>query len=306
MILTLLLAFATLVVVFLGLYQFWLDIGERSLIHRAMNPEAVKEETIRRRSRIDRLITRSRWGDSVRDAIALTGVSLSPTQFVLGSAVFCLVLGLLLGSQLSWLLFPVGVYAGVLIIRAYLRRKRDQRKEEFIAQMPELARTLSNASSAGLSIRTAIAMAADDLDEPARDELRTVSDEINLGIALDTAMSNLERRLPSRELAILVSTLVVSSRSGGAIVSSLRDIAGTLETRKEVRREIRTTYAQIVATSYAVLGVGAASLVFLELLNSGTVDAMLRNPIGQAALVFAALVYTGCIVIVRRATRIEF
>jgi len=305
-ILTLLLAFATLVVVFLGLYQFWLDIGERSLIHRAMNPEAVKEETIRRRSRIDRLITRSRWGDSVRDAIALTGVSLSPTQYVLGSAAFCLVLGLLLGSQLSWLLFPVGAYAGVLIIRAYLRRKRDQRKEEFIAQMPELARTLSNASSAGLSIRTAIAMAADDLDEPARDELRTVSDEINLGVALDDAMSNLERRLPSRELAILVSTLVVSSRSGGAIVSSLRDIAGTLETRKEVRREIRTTYAQIVATSYAVLGVGAASLVFLELLNAGTVDAMLRNPIGQAALVFAALVYTGCIVIVRRATRIEF
>ena len=306
MIVTLLLAFATLVVVFLGLYQFWLDIGERSLIHRAMNPRAAEEETLRRRSRIDRLISSSRWGDSVRDAIALTGFSLSPTQFVLGSLVSCLVLALLLGSQLSWLLFPVGAYGGVLLIRAFLRRKRDQRKEDFIAQMPELARTLSNASSAGLSIRTAISMAADDLDEPARDELRTVSDEINLGVALDTAMSNLERRLPSRELAILVSTLVVSSRSGGAIVSSLRDIAGTLETRKEVRREIRTTYAQIVATSYAVLGVGAAALVFLELLNSGTIDAMLRNPIGQAALVFAALVYTGCIVIVRRATRIEF
>ena len=36
------------------------------------------------------------------------------------------------------------------------------------------------------------------------------------------------------------------------------------------------------------------------MLNAGTVDAMLRNPIGQAALVFAALVYSGCIVIVRR------
>lgn len=306
MILTLLLAFATLVVVFLGLYQFWLDIGDRSLIHRAMNPNAVKEESVRRRSRLDRLITRSRWGDSIRDAIALTGLFLSPTQFVLGNVALCLSLGLLLGSQLSWLLFPVGAYAGVLIVRAYLRRKRDQRKEEFIAQMPELARTLSNASSAGLSIRTAIAMAADDLDEPARDELRTVSEELNLGIALDTAMSNLERRLPSRELAILVSTLVVSSRSGGAIVSSLREIAGTLETRKEVRREIRTTYAQIVATSYSVLGVGGLSLVLLEMLNSGTVDAMLRNPIGQGALAFAAVVYTVCILVVRRSTRVEF
>ena len=44
MIVTLLLAFATLVVVFLGLYQFWLDIGERSLIHRAMNPRAAEED----------------------------------------------------------------------------------------------------------------------------------------------------------------------------------------------------------------------------------------------------------------------
>ena len=34
--------------------------------------------------------------------------------------------------------------------------------------MPELARTLSNASVAGLSIRTALALAADELDEPAR------------------------------------------------------------------------------------------------------------------------------------------
>lgn len=306
MLLTVFLAFGALVAVFLAIYQFWLDLGERSLIQRAVNPEATKEATLRRRTAIDRLISRSRWGDGVREAIALTGLNLSATQFVLGTAGLCLVLGFLLGSQLSWLLFPVGAYAGVLLVRAYLRRQRDRRKEEFIAQMPELARTLSNASSAGLSIRTAISMAADDLDEPARTELQTVSDELNLGVPIDTAMSNLEHRLPSRELAILVSTLVVSSRTGGAIVSSLRDISDTLETRKEVRREIRTTYAQIVATSYSVLGVGGFSLVFLEMLNSGTVDAMLRNPIGQAALVFAALVYSGCILIVRRSTKVEF
>ena len=171
--------------------------------------------------------------------------------------------------------------------------------------MPELARTLSNASSAGLSIRTAVAMAADELAEPARSELRKVADEINVGVPLDDAMTNLENRLPSRELAVLVSSLVVSARSGGALVTALRDISDTLETRKEVRREIRTTYAQTVSTAYAVLGVGAASLFLLEAINSGTVDKMLQSPLGLGALIFAVVVYSGCIWAVRRMTRIE-
>src|SRR5699024_1175059 len=118
----------------------------------------------------------------------------------------------------------------------------------------------SNASSAGLSIRTALSMATDELDDPAHSELRTVSEELNVGVSLETAMDHLERRLPSRELAILVSSLVVSSRSGGALVTALRDISDTLDTGKEVRREIRTTYAQTVATAYAVLGIGTLSL----------------------------------------------
>lgn len=306
MLLTILLAFAVMVVFIAGLLQFYRAANDMAQVASAVLPDAASQAAARRRSRLDRTITRSRFAPAVQEAITFTAPSLTPSAFVGIYLAACGAIGFALGAFLSWILFPIGVYAGMLLFRAYVRRQREQRKEDFIAQMPELARTLSNASSAGLSIRTAIAMAAEDLDEPARNELQTVSNEIALGISLDTAMSNLEKRLPSRELAILVSTLVVSSRSGGAIVSSLRDISDTLEARKEVRREIRTTYAQIISTSYSVLGVGALSLVFLETLNGGTVDTMLRNPIGQAALLFAVAVYSVCILVVRRVTRVEF
>lgn len=299
-----------LVVVVLGfvltaIYHFWIDLGEKAQVARAVTPEASEQQSLRRRTALDRLVIKSRWGTRVQGAITLTGWSLSPSRLVLAGTALCTVIGLLLGMTLSWILFPFGFYGGYLLIRGYLRREREKRKEEFIGQMPELARTLSNASSAGLSIRTAVAIAADELAEPARSELRTVSDEINLGVSLDTALSEMEDRLPSRELGILVSALVVSSRSGGALVSALRDISETLETRKEVRREIRTTYAQTVATAYAVLAVGTMSLFLLEAIHGGTVDAMLRNHVGQASLVFAALVYSGSIWAVRRMTRVE-
>ena len=305
MALTLLLAFVVATLVVVGLYQFWVDLGDKATLARAANPDLAVEQAVARRSRLDRAITRSRWGQRVQDAISLLGFTISPSQLVLGSAFFCLALGFTLGLSLSWLLLPVGVYGGWMIVRGRIRKQREKRKEDFIAQMPELARTLSNASSAGLSIRTAVAMASDELAEPARSELRMVADEINVGVPLDDAMTNLENRLPSRELGVLVSSLVVSARSGGALVTALRDISDTLETRKEVRREIRTTYAQTVSTAYAVLGVGAASLFLLEALNSGTVDKMLQSPMGLGALIFAVVVYSGCIWAVRRMTRIE-
>lgn len=305
MALTVLLVVLVLALVLTGIFQFWTDLGEKAQVHRAVNPEVIATRALQRRTRLDRLVTSSRWGTRVQNAVTLSGLSLTPSRFVLAGFTLCVVVGLILATTLSTLLFPVGFYLGYYGIRMYLRRQLDRRKEDFIAQMPELARTLSNASSAGLSIRTAVAMAADELGEPAQSELATVSEELNLGVSLDVALSDMEQRLPSRELAILVSSLVVSARSGGALVSALRDISETLETRKEVRREIRTTYAQTIATAYAVLGVGTLSLFLLEALNSGTVDKMLGNPFGLASIIFAGAVYSGSIWGIRRMTRVD-
>lgn len=305
MTLTLFAAFATLTLGLLALYQFWVNLGEQSLYVRAVQGDRNVDDRDITRSRLDRFVVNSRWGDDVQSTISLLGWSVRPSAFALLVIAFCLAIGVVIGFLFSWLLLPVGFWVGALLVRNRVRSLREKRKEDFIAQMPELARVLSNASSAGLSIRTALAMAAEELEEPARTELRTVTGQINIGVPLERAMANMEQRLPSRELAILVSSLVVSSRSGGALVTALRDIAEALETRKEVRREIRTTYAQTVATAYAVLSFGLVALLLLESLNAGTVDAMLRNPVGQATLIGSAAIYAGGIWVVRKMTRVE-
>lgn len=305
MTLTLFVAFATLVLVLVALYQFWVNVGDESHYLRAAQADRRVDDAHLTRSPIDRLVTNSRWGDDIQSTIGLLGWSIRPSLFALLVVALCLAVGIVVGFLFSWLLLPIGFWIGALLVRGRVRSLREKRKEDFIGQMPELARVLSNASSAGLSIRTAVAMAADELEEPAHTELRIVTDQINIGVPLETAMANMEARLPSRELGILVSSLVVSSRSGGALVSALRDIAETLETRKEVRREIRTTYAQTVATAYAVLSFGVVSLLLLESMNPGTVDAMLRNPIGQAALIGSAAVYAGGIWVVRKMTKVD-
>lgn len=255
--------------------------------------------------RWDRVFRRTRLGQRLERELLLAGVERRPLVVLIAGFAVAAAVSTLLWTTLAAFFGLLGLASGVVAVRSYLNRGRSRRREAFVAQMPELARVLANATNAGLSITTAIGIAADELDEPARAEMQRVSTSLTFGNSLERALDELSDRLPSRETAVLVSTLVVSSRSGGSLVTALRDIADTLEIRKETRREIRTTLAQSLATGYLVIVMGVGLLFLLNAVQPGTVDAMLANPFGQAALVAAGALFVGGFLLVRRMARIE-
>lgn len=255
--------------------------------------------------RLDLALRRTRLGAFTSGRLSRSGVE-QRVVTVLGvglaaALVVLLVVSSLVPPVLAVVLAVLASYTPFL----YLRRKQDQRGEVFIAQLPELARVLSNAASAGLALRSAITLAGEDLAEPAGGELRRVTDALGVGTSLQEALRDLEGRLPSRELAVLVSTLVISSRSGGSVVTALRTIATTLDARKELRREVRTQLAQAVASSYLVLGIGVAILVGASLVSPGIINTMLAAGPGRVALLTATVLFTVGFLLVRRITRVR-
>lgn len=257
-------------------------------------------------SRLDRALRTTRPGRWLEHQLILAGMADRPVVVVVTVA---LLLGVAVGWVLGAGLAPVfglgGVAAFVIGIRAYLARARERRREQFIAQMPELARVLSNATGAGLSIASALQKASQELAEPAGSELARVASRMRFGESLQVSVSELEERLPSREVSVLVSTLVVSARSGGSLVTSLRDIADTLDARKEVRREVRTTLAQSTSTGYLVIAVGIGILFLLNTLQPGTVQAMTESLVGQVALLIGGGLFAIGFLVIRRMTRFD-
>jgi tight adherence protein B len=255
--------------------------------------------------RWDRRFRRTRPGRWVEQQLVLAGIRYRPLDVV----AVTLAAGVVATYLLARLMAPVFGLLGLVLaaqgLRVFRRRARDKRREDFIAQMPELARVLANATSAGLSIRTAIEMAGDELAEPASTEMRRVSDAMRFGGSLDDSLGEIMHRLPSREVAVLVSTLLVSARSGGSLVTSLRDIADTLESRKEVRREVRTILAQSVLTGYMVIGMGVLILMAVNGIRPGTIQLMTQRTLGQAAFLVAAMLYLLGMLMIRRIARIE-
>ncbi len=286
-----------------------IDLASGPLSQRQAAGQSVDEEeggsTARRARGMDRWFRRTSLGRYLERELLLAGIKRSPLVVAAIGAACALI-----GAVLLWRLFApafgvIGLAAGALVVRGYIRRAKDRRQEAFIGQMPEMARVLANATQAGLSIQTAIAIAGDELDEPARGELQRVAVNLAFGNDIERALGEVRERLPSREVGVLMATLLVSARAGGSLVTSLRTIADTLEERKQTRREIRSTLAQAVATGYTVILMTFALLLLLNLISPGTVEEMTRNPFGQAALVFAAALNTVGFLIIRRMTRIE-
>jgi tight adherence protein B len=256
-------------------------------------------------ARVSRAFSRTRLGRWLEREFVLAGISYPPIVVFAMVLLVTLTMPYLLARLLAPAFAVVGVAMGYLLLRGWLRRSRDRRRERFVQQIPELARVLSNAANAGLSITTAWVVAEGEMAEPAKTEIQRLNAAVRFGTPLEDAMLQMNERLPAREVRVLMSTLVVSARSGGSLIKALRDISLTLDDRKEVRREVRTTLAQSRATGALVTLMGAGILLALNALQPGTVERMTHNLIGQIALVVSIGLFVIGHLIVRRMTRID-
>jgi len=255
--------------------------------------------------RVNLWFRRTRPGRAVERELTLAGIEQRPVVVVLIAAAVGLTTAYIMWTALAPVFGVLGLTVGGFALRAFIRRAKQRRLEAFIVQMPELARVLANATHAGLSIPTAIAIASEEMATPAATELEAVANAVRFGTDLETALDEMGRRLPSREVAVLLSTLIVCSRSGGSLVSSLRDIADTLEARKETRREIRTTLAQSVATGYMIIAMGVGMLFLLNTIQPGSVEAMTGHIVGQIALVISGSLFALGFIMIRRMTTFD-
>ncbi|MER7518543.1 type II secretion system F family protein [Streptomyces sp. NPDC126499] len=254
---------------------------------------------------LDRRLRRTAFGRRLELRISATGLAVTPGEFVVAMAVTVTALWITGQALLSPFFGPLCGFLGLWVALGFLNWQRQKRIEKFINQLPELSRILANATQAGLALRMALALAADELDAPAGDELERVAQQLAVGSSVDDALGELAERLPSRELVVLVTTLVLANRAGGTVVSSLRNLTETLEARKETRREVRTQLSQVSLTAYAVPVIGVGSLLLIDNMQPGALDRMTGSAAGQIAVMVAFVLYAVGFVVIRRLAKID-
>ncbi|MEU6983050.1 type II secretion system F family protein [Streptomyces sp. NPDC046324] len=292
----------------LGVRLYARGAADRAALVARLTQSGAPENTGRRRRSfrgIDRRVRRTAFGRKLELRISATGLDVTPGEFVVAMTVLVIVLWIAGQAALSPFFGPICGLLGLWVAMGFLNWQRQKRIEKFINQLPELSRILANATQAGLALRMALSMAADEMEAPAGDELEKVAQQLAVGTSIDDALGELAERLPSRELVVLVTTLVLANKAGGTVVSSLRNLTETLEERKETRREVRTQLSQVSMTAYAVPVIGIGSLLLIDNMQPGALDRMTGTGLGQFAVVTAFALYVVGFVIIRRFSKID-
>ncbi len=295
--------FLVLVLLLAALGTFAADWQAQARMGRTVMDAGVRRDSTTQR--VERWLARTRLGRYLRREMALAGLHYPVWVVALVGAVATVTVPVLLWTLLAPVFGVLGLLAGWLLVRTWLRRQRERYRDRFVDQIPDLARVLSNATNAGLSIQTAWSVAEREMGQPAKTEINRLNTAVRFGASLEEAMLGVEERLPSREVRVLMSTLVIASRSGGSLVAALRDISFMLDERKETKRAVRSILAQAVSTGYTVIFMGLGLLLALNAIMPGTIEKMTQNILGQVALVVGLALFALGYVLIRRMTRLS-
>ncbi|HEX9548658.1 MAG TPA: hypothetical protein VF942_15055, partial [Acidimicrobiales bacterium] len=153
--LAILLLLLALVAGMAGLWQYISGRSHNETLAQRSALDHVEARSATLVGRLDVRLRRTRLGRRLAVRLLAAGVGLTVAQYVLIDAAILLVCYLAIGAVFGHALGLLLGLAGVGASGAFLQYRQNQRAEVFIGQLPELARVLSNAASAGLALRTA-------------------------------------------------------------------------------------------------------------------------------------------------------
>ena len=245
------------------------------------------------------------WGARVTVRLEQAALPFSAADYALGT-IFLGLGAFLLARTILPSPFAAVLALGLMWIGwLWIKHKQAQRRQKFIRQLADVARILSGAASAGLSVGAGIAVAGRELDEPAATEMRLVAERLSIGGTMDQAMDEMRKRVPSREVGVLISTMVIQQRAGGDAVRSLADIAVSLESRADTMQDVKGILGRALNATYIMPILVYTVLLLSNKLRPDTVRHIFTDAIGIIAMAVATTLIIAGVAIARRVSDVE-
>jgi tight adherence protein B len=176
--------------------------------------------------------------------------------------------------------------------------KCTKRINTFNAALPEAIDMLARALRAGHSVVGALEMLAENAQEPAASEFGEVFKQLNLGLSIRDALMQLLDRVPSPDLRVLVTAIMVQKDTGGNLVEILDRTVYVIRERLRIQGEIQIQTAQGRLTGWILSGLPIVMMVLLNLVNPGYSGILFHDPAGQKLIYFGlGMLVVGSLVI---------
>ncbi len=218
--------------------------------------------------RVEQRVSRRDFAASIKEDLARADLKLTVTEYLVirGALVILLVLlGFLV--QRNLLSAAVMGVVGLFLPTVYIRTRQSRRLKKFDSQLPDVLDHLQGSLRAGYGLLQAVEWVSRQLADPVGAEFDRVIREVQLGRGLIEALDSMVRRIPSDDLALIVTAIKIQYEVGGSLSEILEIVAHTIRERVRIMREIGVLTSQQRYSAYVLMVMPIALAIFLVLTN---------------------------------------
>lgn len=303
-----------------GLYLFWasrhgpeakriaarIEIGSSAAKADSQPLSILKDRKLSESKLLVRLLTDAPGVHAIECTLKQAGLTMRVGRFV-GYSLICAGAGFSLGFVFP---IPFLIRLGVAVACALLpwlmvRRKRSQRLRQLERQLPDAADLIARALRAGHSFASALGMLAEELSDPLGAEFRIVFDEINCGVSMNTALTNITERVPIDDLRYFVIAVLIQRESGGNLAEILGNIGFIIRERLKLFGKVRALSAEGRLSAWILALLPFVVIGVLSVLSPGFIKIFWTDPSAEKLAGFCLGLMTLGILWMRKIVRIR-
>jgi tight adherence protein B len=214
--------------------------------------------------------------------------------------------------------FGTGLFVSMILLRlavalpigaapiVWILWKRNKRLRKFEEQLPDCIDLFNRAMKAGHNIHAGIDTIASETADPARQEFRKVTEELALGIQLDTALHNLGRRVPLIDLKFFITGLILQRQTGANMVEVLDNMSLLIRERLNLLAKMKAATAQQRFSAALLCSMPVVFAIGLWFLKREYIVLLYTDPVGSKFLTYAIVSEILGIVVIRKIANPRF
>lgn len=192
--------------------------------------------------------------------------------------------------------FIPGLYVGAMITKRY---------KAFERLFGDAMTLIANTLRAGFSLKQALQLVATEMPSPIKDEFQILNHELDWGLPLEEALTNLVKRVPNEYVSLFVTAILIQSSVGGSLSDIVNKISETIATKQQLLGELSalTSQGKVSGTVVGIMPIGIGLMI--SGVNPDYIGTLFTTTLGIVLLVVAGFLEILGVVVIKAMIKLE-
>jgi tight adherence protein B len=191
---------------------------------------------------------------SLERRIEQAGLSITPRQFFIGSAICAILLGFLgfVTGQKLWITGALFVIGALGLPNWFVNFARGRRQKKFADEFSNAIDVIVRGVKSGLPVNECLKIIASEAPKPVCEEFHILTEGIRVGLTLEQALGRMHERMPLQEVSFFGIVLMIQQKTGGNLAEALGNLSTVLRGRKLMAGKIKALSAEAKASAMII------------------------------------------------------